>query len=592
MRIVLLSVLFAHLWTNAHAAIHDNVQDLLKQQNKFDFIVVGGGTAGNVVANRLSENPNHSVLVLEAGGSNEGELLLEAPLLCLIASPSTKWDWNYTTTPQSGLNDRTLAFPRGFVLGGSSSINYMVYTRGSKEDWDRMAHTADDERWSWDSLIPYMRRNEHFTQPADKHNTAGQFNPAVHGFTGVNSATLSGFQTEADDKVFAVTRDDPEFFPFNLDMNSGSQLGVGWTQMTALNGARSSSATSYLAPQFVARPNLQVLLNARVTRVLPTLDNDFRTVEFLDAKGQIFSLTAAKEVVLSAGSVNTPNILLHSGIGDATALSALGIKPLHNLPSVGANLTDHPLLPLAWFVDTNTSDTFDPIFQDPAVMQRVVEQWKETRTGRLTEVALSQLAWLRIPSNSTIFDTTPDPAAGPTTAHYEMLFSNGFVGPTPDSGKYFGITLAVVSPAARGSVSLASADPLAPPRIDPNILGAEIDLVIMREALKAAFRFAAQPSLASYITGEPPGLSSTFSDAQLDAFIRANGATIFHPVGTAGMSPVGASWGVVDPDLRVKGVKGLRVADCSVIPLIPAAHTQAPAYIVGERAADFIKEDW
>ncbi|KAJ7049707.1 GMC oxidoreductase-domain-containing protein, partial [Mycena amicta] len=175
----------------ARAAIWENVSDLENLNKKFDFIVVGGGNAGNVVANRLSENPKHSVLVLEAGGSDAGILALEAPLLCITATPDTAQDWNYTTTPQVGLNNRAVSYPRGYVLGGSSAVNYMVFTRGSKEDFDRFARVADDQRWSWDALIPYMRKSERFTPPADHHNTTGQFNPAVHGFNGINSVTLN-----------------------------------------------------------------------------------------------------------------------------------------------------------------------------------------------------------------------------------------------------------------------------------------------------------------------------------------------------------------------------------------------------------------
>ncbi|KAJ7049723.1 aryl-alcohol-oxidase from pleurotus Eryingii [Mycena amicta] len=570
------------------------ITDLQNVATTFDFIVVGGGTAGNVVANRLSENGTFSVLVLEAGGSNTGILDLSAPLLCILATPFTAQDWNYTTVPQAALNNRVIPYPRGFVLGGSSSVNYMAYTRGSKEDFDRVANDVDDQRWSWDALLPYWKKTERFTPPADNHNTTGQFDPAVHGFNGINSVTLSGFPTEIDSKVIGTTSLEGEF-PFNLDMNSGYPLGIGYTQMTVLNGSRSSSATSYLAPNFIARSNLQILLHARVTRILPTATNDFRTVEFRDARGQIFNLTATKEVILSAGSVNSPTILMHSGIGNSTLLSSLGITPLHNLPSVGKNLSDHPLFPVTWTVNS-TNGTFDPIFQNTDVFTQVLTQWTNTKTGRVGAEPITQLGWLRVPDNSSIFQTFPDPSAGPNTAHFELLFTNGFVGfqATPPTGSYLDIAVAVVSTASRGSITISGNDPLAPPLIDPNFFDSEIDMFFMRSAVRSAFRFAAAQPFAGYITAPwpPNGLSSASTDDEVDAFVRAGAGTIFHPVGTAGMSPVGADYGVVDPDLRVKGLNGLRIVDLSVLPRIPAAHTQASAYVIGERAADMIKDSW
>ncbi|KAF7322061.1 Alcohol oxidase [Mycena kentingensis (nom. inval.)] len=585
----------------AAAKIWENADDLKKLNMSFDFIVVGGGNAGNVVANRLSENPKYSVLVLEAGGSDAGILAIEAPLLCGLATPFTAQDWNYTTTPQAGLNNRVIQYPRGFVLGGSSSVNYLVYTTGSKEDWDRFAKVSKDDRWSWDALVPYMRKNEKFTQPVDHHNITGQINPKVHGFNGINSVSLSGLPTEIDSKVISSLGGE---FPFNLDMNSGNHLGVGWTQITSLNGSRSSSSTSYLAPKYVNRPNLQVLLHAQVSRVLPTAPGaptDFRTVEFRDGKGafcRISTLTAKKEVVLSAGSVGTPSIMMHSGIGDSSALNKLGIKPLVNLPGVGRNLSDHALLIMAWSVD-DSANTYDPIFQNSTVFAEAVAQWQTTRTGRLTQTIVPQIGWARIPQSvsSALFGngSIPDPAAGPNTAHYEIVFSNGVVGPPPAPGKYFGITVAVTSPASRGSVTINSADPFAAPLINPNFMGDKVDLVIMREAVKAAMRFSAKPALKGYVqaAGAPVQFGSNApTDEAIDEFIRANTATVFHPVGTAAVSPVGAKWGVLDPNLRVKGLKGLRVVDLSVLPYIISAHTQAPAYIVGERGADMIKADW
>ncbi|KAF7376522.1 Aryl-alcohol oxidase [Mycena sanguinolenta] len=464
----------------------------------------------------------------------------------------------------------------------------MVYTRGSKEDYDRWANVTGDDGWSWNQLIPYMKKNERFTTPSNE--TTRKFSPAVHGFNGINTVSLQGFPTVIDSRVIQTTTELAEF-PFNLDMNSGYQLGIGWEQQTVKNGSRSSSATSYLAPQFVSRPNLHVLLHARVTRALQTNSNNtFRTVEFVeDLGGEKFTLTAGKEVILSAGSIGTPNILLHSGIGNSSTLSSLGIEPVHNLPSVGQNLTDHALIYLSFLV--NSSGTWEDAERNATLAAEQLAQWNTTRTGPLIDSPTPQIGWLRVPDNSSIFKQFPDPAAGPNTAHYELIFASGLFGVPPPTGNFISIVPAVVSPASRGSLTLQSNDSLSAPLIDPNILGSEIDLFIMREALKSAFRFASAPAWQNFVIS-PFGVNSTDSDDELDEFIRENGGSVFHPSGTAKMSPKGANWGVVDPDLRVKGLDGLRVVDLSVAPFIPAAHTQFAAYMIGERASDLIKEAW
>ncbi|KAJ6575612.1 alcohol oxidase [Mycena vulgaris] len=573
--------------TRCASVILDNVAQLGNRQ--FDFIVVGGGTAGNVIANRLTEDLNHSVLVLEAGGSNAGVLDIIVPFLASVATPNTAQDWNYTTTPQAGLNGRVLPYPRGFVLGGTSSINYMVYTRGPKDDWDRFARVTGDNGWSWDSVFPYILKNERFTPPADHHNTTGQFNPAVHGFNGINSVSLAGFPGAADRRIIAATTQLKEF-PFNLDMNSGKPLGIGWAQATINNGSRSSSATSYLAPNFIARPNLVVLLNARVTRLLETAPGTlttFRTVEFVqDLDGKKFTLTAKNEVILSAGSIGTPNVLLHSGIGSCTTLTSLGIKCLHNLPSVGQNLSDHSYLPMGFLV--NSTDTFDNFARNATLQGALLGQWEATRTGLLVDNYESHIGWLRVPKSSPIFDRFADPAAGPNAPHYELVMGNGLFTPAPATGHFFSVASVVVSPSARGSVTINSRDPLAVPIINPNLLGSQADKLIMRESVKSALRFAAAPAFAGYIIS-PVGVSFSSTDAQLDAFIVGNTVTIWHPAGSASMSPTRATWGVVDPDLRVKGLTGLRIVDLSVVPFVPSAHPQAAVYIIAERAADLIK---
>ncbi|KAJ7187303.1 alcohol oxidase [Mycena filopes] len=581
---------FLVLWCSVGwAAIFEDATQLMQANTSFDFIVLGGGTAGNVVANRLSENPNHSVLVLEAGGSNVGVLDIIVPFFFSLATPNTPQDWNFTTTPQVGLNGRSVSYPRGFTLGGSSSVNGMAYTRGSKEDFDRFAQVTGDEGWSWNSLIPYQRKNERFSPPVEHHNTTGQFDPAVHGFDGINTVSLAGYPSPIDARVIQTTAELEEF-AFNLDMNGGIPLGVGWPQSTIKDGSRSSSATSYLAPEFIKRPNLHVLLHARVTRLLPTGPKTFRGVEFAqDPNGPRYTLTASKEIILSAGSIGTPSILLHSGIGNSSTLSALGIEPLHNLPGVGQNISDHDVLGLGWLV--NSTDTYETAARNATLAAEQLAQWNTTRTGPLVDSPVGQIGYLRVPDNSSVFQHTEDSAAGPNSPHLELIFSNGLLFALPPTGNFFSITLTVVSPTSRGSITLNSSDPFAAPMINPNHLGTDVDLGIMREAVKMALRFVAAQAWDGYIIA-PVSVNSSMTDAELDAFIRQNTGPGLHLTGSAQMSPTDAAYGVVNPDLRVKGLSGLRIVDLSVAPFIPSAHTQATAYVIGERGADLIKEAW
>ncbi|KAI0275179.1 aryl-alcohol-oxidase from pleurotus Eryingii [Gloeopeniophorella convolvens] len=568
----------------------------LPASNLYDYVVVGAGAGGAVVATRLSENPHVKVLVLEAGVNNEGLENVAVPALLSTLSPNTPIDWNYTTTPQAALNNRVIPYPRGRLLGGSTSINFMGWTRGSKDDFDRFASTTSDSGWSWNALQPYMKKAEHLRPPQDGHDTSGQVDPSIHGKSGPLSITLPGWLVEIDPLVIATTRQLSQVFPYNVDMNSGNTIGLGWTQATIHNGSRASSAEAYLQPALHAnRPNLDVVINAQVTKVIQTGTHSglpvLRGVQFAaSSTSSRFAVNATKEVILSAGSINTAQLLLLSGVGPTADLTALGIHTIVNSPGVGKNLIDHPILANVFNI-TKTTSLIDNFVQNATFAGLALAEWEATRQGPMLYGPCSQLGWFRVPPAT--FGGLPDPSAGKRSAHWELLPFDGFVstlGPPPTSGHYLTLFSAVVSPSSRGSVTLASTNPFDFPVIDPNFFDDPRDIAIMKAAVKEVLRFASAPAWSGFVaTPSSDLLAATASDASLAAYARNGGGTLFHPVGTAAMGAPGDADAVVNTDLTVRGVYGLRVVDASVLPFIPAAHTQAAVYIIAERASDLIK---
>lgn len=562
-------------------------------KQSYDFVIVGGGGAGAALAGRLSENPRFNVLLIEAGPDNEGREDLMMPSKNLEIQTDKSLIWNWWSTPQTGVNDRSIEYKSGHVLGGGTSINGMVYTRGADDDYDLWGKHAKDRSWSWRGLSPYIRKHEQFVPPPGGRNTSGQYEPRVHGYRGPVGVSLPwSSPIEFDARVMKNAELQDEF-DFNLDPNSGKPIGVTWTQFNVKGGERSSSATAYLGPSVRDRPNLTILVNTFGKRVLevegPTigLRKDIRTVEIVrrDGSGDSIKVTATKEVILTAGAVGTPKILLDSGIGPKDELEKVGVKSVANIHDVGKGLTDHLIAPITW-----TANGTDAVI-DAA---EALDLWRKERIGPNSEPTgpRHQILWSRIPEDAPILKEYSDPAAGPNSPHFEITLSGG--------GSTVFAFIVLLTPHARGSITINSTDPLAPPIIDLGFLSHPFDRAALIEGYKQTKRFYSGPAWDGYLLdllGPDPEADTT--PAGQEAFwneVKAGVNSFFHPCGTAAISPrgsgVGKGEGVVDNELKVKTVRGLRIADASIIPYVPTAHTTAAVYILAERAADIIKAQW
>ncbi|PIL23707.1 hypothetical protein GSI_13456 [Ganoderma sinense ZZ0214-1] len=592
--------LIAH-FTIAQATLFIDSEHL-PQAKQYDYIVVGAGPGGSVVASRLSQDPNINVLLLEAGPSDEGLLDIQVPYLAFDLEPNTVYDWNYTTTSQPGLGGRNILYPRGRVLGGSTSINLMVWTRSSRDDFDRYAMVSGDDGWSWNAIEPYYRKIEHVVPPVDHHNTTDEIDIGIHGTRGPVNITTANAPYPIDPHVNATSQELGNQYPYNRDMNSGNPLGIGWTQGTYGNGVRSSASSSYIHP-FTSRPNLDVLVNATVTRVLRT-GHDVETglpifsgVEVAQSKtSSVFAINAIKEVILSAGAINTPQLLLLSGIGSSSPLAALGINQTVDLPAVGQRLVDHLVVANQFAMAAPEDDLFEAIRRNETLFNELLVEWERNKQGVMTNGPANHIGWLRVPEDEQGWKEGEDPSSGPTSPHYEFLFAPGFAStvagtPVPPTGYFMTIFTVLVSPSSSGSVTLASSSPFDPPIIDPAFLNTTFDTQVMRAAIRSAARFVSAHAWDGFVTGQAASFADVNlnSDEQVDAWVRSQASTIWHPTGTASMGRCEDKDSVVDPDLRVRGTKGLRVVDASVLPFIPAAHPQAVVYAFAERAADLIK---
>ncbi|KAF9034468.1 aryl-alcohol oxidase-like protein [Hymenopellis radicata] len=595
----MISVLVAFSLVNAAlAAVYTDPSEL-PAHKKYDFIVVGAGTAGNVIAARLAESKKTSVLIIEAGRSNTGfdSDLITIPFLGPTASPFTTFDWNYTTEAQEALQNQTIAYPRGYVLGGSSSTNYMVYTRGSSDDYDKFAEIAGDDGWNWDNLFPYALKNERHVPPNDGHDDSDQYIHDIHGTDGPLLTSVYGWPADVDKTVIATTQELSDEFPLNPDYNSGNMLGVSWMHSTIGGPFRSSSATAYLEPALKKRSNLDLLYNTQVTRIIQTGTSDddlplFTQVEFArNSSAPRYTATAKREIILSAGAIGTPQILLLSGIGPAAELAQVGIDSIVDLAEVGKNLVDHPLLPIQW--NTNSNNTLDPFFRPGPALDAALDEYHQNKSGPLAANGVSNhMGFFRFPEDSEILAEFDDPTSGPGAPHFELAFANGFFTTSqqiPTSGSFFSMINVIVTPTSRGEVTLTSNDPFAHPNIDPRMLSTDYDVQAMIGSVQAAQRFTAASAWSDVITGPFIDSVNATTPEGIQEYMSLWATTIKHPFCTARLSSVEGE-GVADGQLLLKNAAGVRIVDASVFPIIPAGHPQAMIYIVAERAADVIKE--
>jgi choline dehydrogenase len=518
----------------------------------WDYVIVGAGSAGCVLAGRLTENPGTRVLLLEAGGADTAdEIRIPAAFANLF---KTQWDWNYETVEQKHLG-RPAYWPRGRVLGGCSSINAMIYIRGNRADYDTWRERFGADGWGYDDVLPYFVRAEGNARLSGPwHGTDGPLHVEDRVFTHdlshawVDSAVGWGLK-------------------HNDDFNGESQEGAGLYQVTCRRGRRWSAADAYLRPA-LPRPNLTVRTDAQATRIV--VENDRAVgVSYLDA-GREVTVRAEGEVLLCGGAINSPQLLMLSGIGPAEHLREHGVDVVVNLPSVGENLHDHPAAPVIW----STKDTYDVV--DKATPLGLL-RWQATRRGPLASNIGEAGGFLSTRDGLTAPDMQFHVA--PT-----LFYDNGLREPTTPG---FTSATTLVDVASRGRLRLRSAHPLWRPEIDPAYYSDPVDLEATLAGLRMLMDIGRSGPLARYL--DRPFLPGThdLDDEALTEHVRQWTQTLYHPVGTCAMGDGEES--VVDPRLRVRGVDGLRVVDASVMPVVPRGNTNAPTIMVAEKAADLIR---
>ena len=524
--------------------------------DRFDIIIVGAGSAGCVLAARLTEDSKRRVLLLEAGGSDDDPRVLTPAKFGTLSN--TRFDWAFRTSPQGELSGRQIAYPRGRCIGGTGSINYMIYLRGHPTDYDTWAQMGATG-WGWDDVLPYFKKTENWQVDGD---------PSIHGDNGPLTVTEPGERSPLTDTFINACQQ--AGIPFNPDLNGANLDGCGYFPATIQGNQRGSTAQTYLATA-MERPNLTVVTGATVMS-LQIQGNRVNGVNFV-AAGELHRATA-QETVLSAGAIGSPQIMQLSGIGPAELLNDVGVAVKHDLRGVGENLQDHFHYRARWEIDQPLT-FFGRTPEQTAIIER---QYAETSSGPLTTNHFESGAFLRSGPKVDIPDIE--------LLMIPFFISLGAPEYRPPDRHGFTISGFPTRPWSRGRVTIGSNNPLDRPIIDPGYLSDPADIDLMRAIIKEARKIVSQEAFAKLNPVEISPGPNAQSDEELLADIREISSTSFHPVGSCRMGQSDDC--VVAPDLKVHGLDGLSVADASVMPQMNTGHPNAPVIMIAEKAADLI----
>ena len=540
----------------------------MESAGQYDYIIIGAGTAGCVLANRLTRNKNMSVLLLEAGGRDD-YVWIHIPVGYLHCIDNPRTDWQYRTEAETGLGGRSLLYPRGKVLGGSSSINGMIYMRGQAGDYARWADAAGDDSWQWDQVLPLFRQSEdHYGGASEFHGAGGEWR--------VEKQRLSW-------QILDAFRDAAEQtgIPKVDDFNRGDNFGSSYFEVNQKRGIRWNTAKAFLKP-ISGRPNLTIMTGCHVEKLLIEQGEHgpvCRGVRFTGG-GTLYEADCQRETVLAAGAIGSPHLLQLSGIGPADLLHGCGVAPLVDAPGVGANLQDH--LQLRMVFKVTGAKTLNMLASNWYGKMKIGLEYALRQSGPMS-MAPSQLgAFAR---------SDPGQATPNLQYHVQPLSLERFGAPL-HAFPAFTASVCNVRPTSRGHVRLASNDSYAAPKITPMYLNTAEDRKVAADALALTRRIVQAPALAAYRPEEfKPGLAYR-TEEELARAAGEIGTTIFHPVGTCRMGLPGERDAVVDSQLRVRGVAQLRVADASIMPFITSGNTNTPTLMIAEKAAAFIRSTW